>query len=288
MRSVPYGGACGPFVHVATRPVPSMIACRMAVNGVDGSASDGSIFPDIIASRSEPSRATIVTPVGCPSTAIGVGSLQSAGFLMGPRNGSSHPAALIARAICCAKAIESKSSAKYTISTLLCGASWRASTNADQLRLRGSKRLMRNSASAVRAFAFAISLFAVSACAETPNLYCSKAALASSASALCNLMTAYVEMPTITAAIAPSPKDSTIKLFQESRARPSIRLTFLGKFVFSICAISCASLLRAFTAPKWRRGGRAGDQFQRQARTSVAAKSSPLNSKGAFMVLARA
>jgi hypothetical protein len=157
IRIVPYGGACGPFVHVATRPVPSMIARRIAVNGVGRSVSAVSIFPDIIASRSGPIRATIVTPVGCPSTAIGVDSLQSVGLLMGPRNGSSHPAALIARAICCAKAIESKSSAKYKISTLLCGALWRALTNADQLRLRGSKRLMRNSASAVLAFAFAAS-----------------------------------------------------------------------------------------------------------------------------------
>ena len=140
-----------------------MIARRIAVNGVAGPELVGNIFPDETVSRSGPMRATTVTPVGCPSTAIGVDSLQSGGLLMGPRNGSSHPAALIAKAICWAKAIESKSSAKYRTSTLLCGASWRASTNAVQFRLRGSNFLIRSSASAARALAVAIAPFAVSA-----------------------------------------------------------------------------------------------------------------------------
>jgi hypothetical protein len=43
---------------------------------------------------------------------------------------------------------------------------------------------------------------------------------------------AYVETPTNAAAIAAMPKNDNIMLFQVSSVKPSIRLTFLEKFVF--------------------------------------------------------
>ena len=85
--------------------------------------------------------------------------------------------------------------------------------------------------------------FAAATWAATPNLYCSRARLASTASSFCKRMMMNVETTTISAASAPSPKNTTMMLFQVSRERPNIRLTFLEKVAFSICAISCIGLL---------------------------------------------
>ncbi len=87
------------------------------------------------------------------------------------------------------------------------------------------------------------SLFASATWLATPNLYCSKARLASTASCFCSFITTKVETTTITAANAPNPKNTNMMLFQVSREKPSIRLTFLEKVVFSVCAISCVGLL---------------------------------------------
>ena len=87
------------------------------------------------------------------------------------------------------------------------------------------------------------SLFASATWAATPSLYNSNASSASFASTFCNRITAYVEIPTIIAAIAPIAKNTTTRLFQESRPKPNIRLTFLEKVCFSICAISSGGLL---------------------------------------------
>ena len=87
------------------------------------------------------------------------------------------------------------------------------------------------------------SLFASATWPATPNLYCSKARPAFSASSLCSFITTKVETTTITAANAPIPKNTNMMLFHVARERPNIRLTFLEKAVFSVCAISCISLL---------------------------------------------
>jgi hypothetical protein len=114
-----------------------------------------------------------------------------------------------------------------------------------------------SSASLARAFAPAISAcaFAASALAVSPTafaaetfspaaiLYSLRSLLASDASCFCNWTTAYVEIPTTAAAIAATPSDANITFSQAWSDKPSIRLTLFETLVFSIVAISCATLL---------------------------------------------
>jgi len=87
-------------------------------------------------------------------------------------------------------------------------------------------------------------IFSVSSRATAASFSSSaKAIRASAASSFCSCITAKVDTTTAKAAIAPTPKEASMMVFQHSRERPNIRLTLLEKVVFSICAVSCIGIL---------------------------------------------